>query len=74
MHPPRCPYRGNASALRASTGVHNNLQKDWWHVHLSELRIGKFMYEFHCHSRFSSFSVYTPNRLSKHRFVMIDQV
>ena len=24
MHPPRCPYRGNASALRASTGVHNN--------------------------------------------------
>ena len=24
MHPPRCPYRGNASALRASRGVHNN--------------------------------------------------
>ena len=23
MHPPRCPYRGKASALRASTGVHN---------------------------------------------------
>ena len=23
MHPPRCPYRGNASALRASRGVHN---------------------------------------------------
>ena len=25
MHPPRCPYRGNASALRASRGVHNKL-------------------------------------------------
>ena len=24
MHHPRCPYRGNASALRGSTGVHNN--------------------------------------------------
>ena len=24
MHPPRCPYRGNASVLRASTEVHNN--------------------------------------------------
>ena len=23
MHPPRCAYRGNASALRASMGVHN---------------------------------------------------
>ena len=23
MHPPRCPYRGNASALPASMGVHN---------------------------------------------------
>ena len=23
MHPPRCPYLGNASALRASRGVHN---------------------------------------------------
>ena len=23
MHPPRCPYRGNASALRASRAVHN---------------------------------------------------
>ena len=25
MHPLRCPYRGNASALWASTGVHNNI-------------------------------------------------
>ena len=25
MHPLRCPYRGNVSALRASRGVHNNL-------------------------------------------------
>ena len=25
MHPQRCPYRGNASALRASEGVHNKL-------------------------------------------------
>ena len=24
IHPPRCPYRGNASALRASRVVHNN--------------------------------------------------
>ena len=24
MQPPRCPYRGNASALWASRGVHNN--------------------------------------------------
>ena len=23
MHPLRCPYRGNAAALRASRGVHN---------------------------------------------------
>ena len=26
MQPPRCPYRGNASALRASRGVHNKSQ------------------------------------------------
>ena len=27
MHPPHCPYRGNASALRASRGVHNDFLK-----------------------------------------------
>ena len=33
MHPPRCPYRGNASALRASRGVHNKLSNPlYWHV------------------------------------------
>ena len=25
MHPQRCPYRGNASALWALTGVNNNI-------------------------------------------------
>ena len=28
MHPQRCPYQGNATALRASRGVHNNTVQD----------------------------------------------
>ena len=26
MHPPRCPYRGNASALWALRGLHNKIK------------------------------------------------
>ena len=32
MHPLRCPYGGNASAIRASKGVHNDevVKKKLW--------------------------------------------
>ena len=55
MHPPRCPLRGNASALRASRGVHNNIDgknskcmQITWQVNL-----GPFLKLNHCVSYFS---------------------
>ena len=46
MHPPHCPYLGNASALRASKGVHNKL-----HLLMTKIlppNIKKDIFHFSC--------------------------
>ena len=43
MHPPRCPYRGNASTLRASREVHNKLY-EWKTSNKMKFNGAKFQY------------------------------